>query len=152
VEWVLSIIETNTEVQIMAYQVTVSNRGDKAPFHAASYFAGSPLVAMDMAIDAINENGDYYDNVDVNNLDAYTFLTHQVIEIGTKVEGRWGAMIPTSEGTIIAVTETSVEIEWAKDDEDLLNQVLGNDTVEKDHLREEGYRSANGSPIGIYLI
>jgi len=65
------------------------------------------------------------------------------IEIGTKVTGNWGAMFPTSEGEIVKIEKQGVEILW--DDETEV------DFCSMSSLHEKGWRSENGSPIGIFL-
>jgi hypothetical protein len=65
------------------------------------------------------------------------------IEIGTKVTGNWGAMHPTSEGEVVRIEKGGVEILW--DDESDV------DYVHMSSIHEPGYRSANGSGIGIYI-
>jgi hypothetical protein len=63
--------------------------------------------------------------------------------IGQKVEGNWGAMHPISYGLIDRqVGSDSVEIKW----EDGYRQ-----EIQIDEIRECGYRSSNGSPIGIFF-
>ena len=61
--------------------------------------------------------------------------------IGQKVEGNWGAMYPISHGLIDRqVGRDIVEIKW----EDGYRE-----EVRVDDIHELGYRSLNGSPIGI---
>jgi len=63
--------------------------------------------------------------------------------IGQKVEGMWGAMHPISYGLIERqVGRDSVEIKW----EDGFRQ-----EILVDEIRESGWRSPNGSPIGIFF-
>ena len=65
------------------------------------------------------------------------------IEIGTKLKGVWGAMISDSEGEVVAIKGNGVEIAWDGDFENLDYTTIGN-------IHEKGYRSVNGSPIGIF--
>lgn len=65
------------------------------------------------------------------------------IEIGTKVKGNWGAMYPTSEGEIVKVESNGVEILWDGETEV--------DFAHLESIHEKGYRSANGSGIGIFI-
>ena len=65
------------------------------------------------------------------------------IEIGTKVIGNWGAMHPTNEGEIVAIENRGVEIMWDGETEV--------DFVHIDSIHEKGYRSANGSGIGVFI-
>ena len=61
--------------------------------------------------------------------------------IGQKVEANWGAMYPTSEGVVYGhIGKRDVLIRW----EDGTKS-----EVDIDDIRELGYRSLNGSPIGI---
>lgn len=63
--------------------------------------------------------------------------------IGQKVEGNWGAMHPISHGLINRqIGRDSVEIKW----EDGYRQ-----EILVDEIRESGWRSPNGSPIGIFF-
>ena len=63
--------------------------------------------------------------------------------IGQKVEANWGAMFPISEGLVDRhVGEDKVIIKW--DDGDSME-------VDIQDIRELGYRSLNGSPIGIFF-
>ena len=63
--------------------------------------------------------------------------------IGQKVEANWGAMFPTLEGLIDQhIGQDRVIIKW--DDGDRM-EVAIND------IHELGYRSPNGSPIGIFF-
>ena len=65
------------------------------------------------------------------------------LKIGTKVVGNWGAMISTDEGEITAIEASGVEILWDGETEV--------DFVNTDSIHPKGYRSANGSPIGIFI-
>jgi hypothetical protein len=65
------------------------------------------------------------------------------IEIGTKVKGNWGAMHPTSEGKIVKIESNGVEILWDGE--------IEVDFVHLESIHEKGYRSANGSDIGIFI-
>lgn len=47
-----------------------------------------------------------------------------VLEIGTKVTGCWGAMIPWSYGEIIAIEDDEAEIKW--EDDSPVDKDLGN--------------------------
>ena len=67
------------------------------------------------------------------------------IKVGTKVTGNWGAMHALSSGKIIKIKRDTVEILWDEDKE------LGIDIVDLSSIHEEGYRSANGSGIGIFI-
>ena len=63
--------------------------------------------------------------------------------IGKKVEANWGAMHPTAEGVIYGqVGQRDVIIRWNDGSKYQMNL---ND------IHEFGYRSANGSPIGIFF-
>ena len=64
------------------------------------------------------------------------------VELGTRVEGRWGMMHPTSQGVIASITDTGAIIAW---DEGGQHHVAIND------IHEVGYTSPNGSPIGIFI-
>lgn len=67
------------------------------------------------------------------------------IVVGTKVEGVWGAMFPTSEGEVIAINRDNVTIQW-KDDANLDQQL-----VDITQIHQPGWTSVNGSPIGIFV-
>jgi hypothetical protein len=64
------------------------------------------------------------------------------IKVGTKVTGNWGAMHPTSEGEVVTVEAGGVEILW--------NDETEVDYVHLTSIHPKGYRSANGSGIGIF--
>ena len=64
------------------------------------------------------------------------------IKVGTKVTGNWGAMHALSSGKVTKIESDMAEIIW--DDE-------GIDIVDLSNIHEEGYRSANGSGIGIFI-
>jgi hypothetical protein len=69
------------------------------------------------------------------------------IVVGTKVEGVWGAMYPTSQGEIISIEYGDATIQWNNDDDPGMDlQVV---TVSKIH--PQGWTSVNGSPIGIFV-
>ena len=62
---------------------------------------------------------------------------------GQKVEANWGAMIPIEEGFIKRhIGKDSVVIKWDNGAES---------EVKIDEIHEPGYRSRNGSPIGIFF-
>jgi len=65
------------------------------------------------------------------------------LEIGTKVIGNWGAMFPTDEGVITAIEASGVEILWDGETEV--------DFAHTDSIHPKGYRSVNGSSIGIFI-
>ena len=65
------------------------------------------------------------------------------IKIGTKVTGNWGAMHPTSVGKIVGIDRHGYEILWDGESEV--------DFVHMSSIHEKGYRSANGSTIGIFI-
>lgn len=62
------------------------------------------------------------------------------VQIGDRVRGNWGAMFPTSEGTVVDLDPVKgAEICWE-------------DGTESWHtVNEPGHRSVNGSPIGVTL-
>ena len=63
--------------------------------------------------------------------------------IGQKVEGNWGAMHPISHGLIDRlIGKDMVEIRW----EDGYRE-----EIRVDDIGECGFRSPNGSPIGIFF-
>lgn len=63
--------------------------------------------------------------------------------IGQRVEANWGAMYPTVEGLVDRhIGQDRVVIKW--DDGDCME-------VQINDIRECGYRSPNGSPIGIFF-
>lgn len=63
--------------------------------------------------------------------------------IGQKVEANWGAMYPIAEGVVYGhIGKTDVLIRWG---DGTKSEVDVND------IHELGYRSANGSPIGIFF-
>ena len=63
--------------------------------------------------------------------------------IGQKVEANWGAMSPTVEGLVDRhIGQDRVVIKW--NDGDRME-------VDIQDIRELGYRSRNGSPIGIFF-
>jgi hypothetical protein len=68
------------------------------------------------------------------------------IEIGTKVEGNWGAMIPMSFGEVVSIVDNKVVVAF-EDDED--GEMMHHTTVENIHPK--GWRSVNGSPIGVFV-
>lgn len=62
---------------------------------------------------------------------------------GQKVEANWGAMIPIEEGFIKRhLGVDGVVIKWDNGAES---------EVKIDEIHEPGYRSRNGSPIGIFF-
>lgn len=65
------------------------------------------------------------------------------IEIGTKVKGNWGAMHPTSDGEVVKVEKSGVEILWEDETEV--------DYVNMSSIHEADWRSKNGSGIGIFI-
>jgi len=71
------------------------------------------------------------------------------IEIGTKVIGNWGAMHPLSEGVIVNIEKPSlnglrgVEILWDGEREV--------DFCHENSIHPKGWRSGNGSGIGIFI-
>lgn len=77
------------------------------------------------------------------------------IIVGTKVEGNWGAMHPTSYGVIVAmfnstnlmddVPRPTVTIRWDDD------EVLTKDDYYLEDIHLPGWTSVNGSPIGIFV-
>ena len=63
--------------------------------------------------------------------------------IGKKVEANWGAMYPTAEGVIYGqVGQRDVIIRWNDGSKYQMNL---ND------IHELGYRSVNGSPLGVFF-
>ena len=70
------------------------------------------------------------------------------ITIGTKVEGNWGAMLPTSEGKVIYIKSDDVTIEWDSDDDEFMRT----SKVKLDQIHQPGWTSVNGSPIGIFVV
>tara|TARA_B100000780_G_scaffold225908_1_gene165061 strand:+ start:288 stop:524 length:237 start_codon:yes stop_codon:yes gene_type:complete len=67
-----------------------------------------------------------------------------MIEVGTKVEGVWGAMFPSSYGKVVAITKSNYIVEWEDDD-------LPANSYQKDSIRPMSERSS-GSPIGVYIL
>ena len=66
------------------------------------------------------------------------------IKVGTKVTGNWGAMHSLSSGKIIKIKRDTAEIIWDDLEE-------GIEIVNLSSIHEKGYRSANGSGIGIFI-
>ena len=66
-----------------------------------------------------------------------------MIKIGTKLTGVWGAMISDSEGEVVSIIGNVAQIAWDDDYENL-------DHVLIENIHEKGYRSPDGSPIGIF--
>ena len=75
------------------------------------------------------------------------------IIVGTKVEGNWGAMHPTSYGVIVELDGSTdiygeapiARIKWI-DDENLVEQ-----RISIDDIHQPGWTSVNGSGIGIFV-
>jgi hypothetical protein len=68
------------------------------------------------------------------------------IEIGTRVEGNWGAMFPTWTGTIVRFDWLGTcEIRWDGEDDNFITKCT------KGSLRLKDV-DTTGSPIGIYVI
>ena len=65
------------------------------------------------------------------------------IKKGTKLIGVWGAMIPDSEGEVVEVIGNVARIAWDHDHENY-------DYACVEDIHEMGWRSVNGSPIGIF--
>lgn len=68
------------------------------------------------------------------------------IEKGTELIGVWGAMIPESEGVVVKVDGNMpypIEVAWDGDYENLSYYNI-------EDIHEKGWRSANGSPIGVF--
>lgn len=65
------------------------------------------------------------------------------VQIGDRVHGNWGAMFPTSEGTVVDLDPVKgAEICWDNE----------YPFAEGWHeVNEPGHRSVNGSPIGVTL-
>ena len=63
------------------------------------------------------------------------------IEIGSKLFCNWGAMFPTEEYEVIGFGK---DYAVAQNDNEVKHFALNN-------IKREGERSANGSPIGIFL-
>ena len=70
------------------------------------------------------------------------------IKVGTKVTGNWGAMHALSSGKIIKIKRDTAEIIWDDLEEGLEE---GIEIVNLSSIHEKGYRSANGSGIGIFI-
>ena len=75
------------------------------------------------------------------------------IVVGTKVEGNWGAMHPTSDGVVVEIDGSTdiygeapiARIKWI-DDENLVEQ-----RISVTDIHQPGWTSANSSPIGIFV-
>lgn len=75
-----------------------------------------------------------------------------IFKTGTKVTANWGACYPTEDGTIVGFeprpathfhsADVLAIIEWADG---------GQSKEEISRIHELGYRSKNGSPIGIFI-
>ena len=67
-----------------------------------------------------------------------------IIQLGSKVEGNWGAMHPTSSGVITAINDDEATIDWGDQP--------GDHIMEVERIHQPGYRSVNGSPIGVFVV
>lgn len=63
-----------------------------------------------------------------------------MIEVGTRVYANYGAMFPTVEGEIVKINSNGTYTVMYEDG--------AVKTVEE--IREQGWRSVNGSPIGVF--
>ena len=67
------------------------------------------------------------------------------VQVGTQVEGVWGAMFPTSRGEVIAISGEKAKVQWIDDNE------LDVQVVDVTQIHPQGWTSVNGSPIGIFI-
>lgn len=65
-----------------------------------------------------------------------------MIEVNDRLMCNWGAMYPTEYMTVIAVNDDEIV---AENDEEIRRFAV-------DSIHEMGYRTANGSPIGVFLM
>ena len=70
------------------------------------------------------------------------------VTVGSKVEGVWGAMFPTSQGKVICIEYGDATIRWDNDDND---PGMDLQVVNVDSIHQPGWTSVNGSPIGIFV-
>jgi hypothetical protein len=66
------------------------------------------------------------------------------IEVNDRLMCNWGAMFPVEYMTVIRIDEDANEV-VAENDEEIRR-------FNPEHIREMGYRTANGSPIGVFLM
>lgn len=64
------------------------------------------------------------------------------IEVGSKLFANWGAMYPTAE---YVVTDFDREFVVAENEDEVRR-------FHFDHIKAYGTRTANGSPIGVFLL
>ena len=69
------------------------------------------------------------------------------VTVGTKVEGVWGAMFPTSYGEVIAIEYGDATIQWDNDEDPGMDLQV----VHVTQIHQPGWTSVNGSPIGIFV-
>lgn len=74
-----------------------------------------------------------------------------MINVGTKVEGVYGAMIPVATGYIASVINGVAMIAWQEHDEDGVLVGSFHEQVRVSEIKTPGTKSANGSPIGIFF-
>lgn len=74
-----------------------------------------------------------------------------MIQIGTKVQGFYGAMIPPANGHVASVLNGVALIKWEEYDDE--GQLVGEFAEQKlvSEIHEPGWRSVNGSPIGVFI-
>ncbi len=71
-----------------------------------------------------------------------------MIEVGSKVEGNWGAMHPIDNGEVTAINGNLVTVQW----EQSSSSDLDTSDYLKSEIREPGETSINGSSIGVFVI
>jgi len=75
-----------------------------------------------------------------------------IIKVGTRVEGVWGMGIANDIGTVVSFADDNKERAIIKFDESPYDDDSGRTLhIRTNEIREKGYRSPNGSPIGVYL-
>jgi len=74
-----------------------------------------------------------------------------MINVGTKVEGFYGAMIPPATGYVASIIDNVAMIAWLEYDEDGVIVGSLHEQVRVGTIKAPGTKSANGSPIGIFF-
>jgi|TARA_R110000765_G_scaffold128316_1_gene226446 hypothetical protein len=67
------------------------------------------------------------------------------IEVGTHLDGVWGAMIPISEGHVVGIAGDIVSVHWNE------NPIGDTDCYNIKDIHKQGFVSVNGSPIGVFI-
>jgi hypothetical protein len=67
------------------------------------------------------------------------------IEVGTNLDGVWGAMIPISEGHVVGIAGDIVSVHWDE------NPIGDTDCYNIKDIHKQGFVSVNGSPIGVFI-